>query len=267
MILSIRADLEYTLTGMNSILLQLEAAGMVDQQIIEANIEILTPHYFARVPGEDMIGERIWLQAEDSLTCHYSAKIAVTRENPDFSALPQVEMHRLSGDAVKYLMSSRYSESDKFQSFVEAEFGDLTGGPRIAAIRDWIAAKFEYTPGSSDGQTTAMDTFVQRRGICRDYAHVMVTLARASGIPARMVSVYGIGVEPQDFHAVAEVYLGDDWHLVDATGMCDAASMARIGVGRDAGDVAFMSVFGNGAQMVSQQVSVESDPDAVKTGG
>lgn len=259
MILSITAELEYEFFGLNSVLLQLEAAGMDDQKILTSNIDILTPHYFARVPGEDMIGDRIWLQAEDTLTCSYSARIEIDRPNPDFANLAQTPMHLLTGDAVKYLMSSRYSESDKFQHFVEAEFGHLSGGARIAAMRDWIENTFEYVPGSSDGQTTALDTFVQRTGICRDFAHVMVTLARASAIPARMVSVYGMGVTPQDFHAVAEVYLDGEWHLVDATGMSQADRIARIGVGRDAGDIAFMSIFGNGAQMISQKVTVESE--------
>jgi hypothetical protein len=68
--------------------------------------------------------------------------------------------------------------------------------------------------------------FVERRGVCRDYAHVMIALARAAHIPARMASAYALGVEPQDFHAVAEIYLAGDWHPVDATGMArgDATS-------------------------------------------
>jgi transglutaminase-like putative cysteine protease len=76
-------------------------------------------------------------------------------------------------------------------------------------------------------------------------------LARASAIPARYCSVYAPGVEPPDFHAVAEVFLADPttpgggaWHIVDATGMADPASAVKIGVGRDAADVSFMTAFG-----------------------
>ena len=72
----------------------------------------------------------------------------------------------------------------------------------------------------------------------------MICLARASQVPARMVSVYAPSVEPPDFHAVAEVWLDGAWRLVDATGMAEAPEMARIGVGRDAADIAFMMVFG-----------------------
>ncbi|MEL6737503.1 MAG: transglutaminase domain-containing protein, partial [Pseudomonadota bacterium] len=76
-------------------------------------------------------------------------------------------------------------------------------------------------------------------------------LARASAIPARYVACYAPGVTPQDFHAVAQVFLADPasvyhghWHLVDATGMADLEHAAIIGIGRDAGDVSFLTSFG-----------------------
>jgi transglutaminase-like putative cysteine protease len=86
--------------------------------------------------------------------------------------------------------------------------------------------------------------------VCRDYAHTLICFARAAAIPARFASGYGAKVKPQDFHAVAEVWLADadgvgDWHVVDATGMADAASFARIAVGRDAADTSFLTSYGN----------------------
>ena len=90
----------------------------------------------------------------------------------------------------------------------------------------------------------------------------MIVLARACSIPARFASVYAPDVTPQDFHAVAEVFLanpdgeGGAWHLVDPTGMATAADMVKIGVGRDALDVAFLTAFGT-VELVEQQVSVK----------
>ena len=110
-------------------------------------------------------------------------------------------------------------------------------------------------PAPATSSTTAVDTFLERKGICRDYAHAMIALARASQIPARIASVYAPDVDPSDFHAVAEVWLGGAWHLVDATGMATPGSMARIGVGRDAADISFMTVFGV-ARLNTQIVSV-----------
>ena len=124
-------------------------------------------------------------------------------------------------------------------------------GERVEAIREWVSDRFTYAPGSSDAHTTALDSFVERRGICRDFAHVVISLARASTIPARYVACYGPDVSPQDFHAVAEVFLhdpeskdGGTWQLVDATGMARADEIVKIGVGRDAADVSFLTSFG-----------------------
>jgi transglutaminase-like putative cysteine protease len=100
-------------------------------------------------------------------------------------------------------------------------------------------------PGSSNASTDALESFVSRQGVCRDFAHVLITLARASAIPARFVSVYAPSVLPQDFHAVAEVYLDDTWHLVDATGMAKGEEIAMIAVGRDATDTAFLTSYGD----------------------
>jgi transglutaminase-like putative cysteine protease len=122
-------------------------------------------------------------------------------------------------------------------------------------MRDWIARNFTYAPGSSQASTDAMQSYIERRGVCRDYAHVMVTLARASSIPARFVSGYAPDVAPQDFHALAEVFLDGAWHLVDATGMSEPGEVAKIGVGRDAADVAFLTSFGP-AVLVAQAVEV-----------
>jgi transglutaminase-like putative cysteine protease len=133
------------------------------------------------------------------------------------------------------------------------------------AIRDWIAGHLSYVPGSSHAGTTAIDTFHGGEGICRDYAHLMITLARAADIPARIASVYAPGVTPPDFHAVAEVYLGGAWHLVDATGMATAGDMAIIGVGRDIGDVAFLTAFGP-LVMNGQSVAVKADGAEVVAG-
>jgi transglutaminase-like putative cysteine protease len=158
---------------------------------------------------------------------------------------------------VPYLFPSRYCPSNRFVDLVESEFAGLAGGARIAAMRDWLQGHLSYEPGHSDAQTTAVDTYLARAGVCRDYAHLMIALARAADIPARIASVYAPGVDPPDFHAVAEVFLGDSWHLVDATGMASAPEMAVVGVGRDIGDVAFLTAFGP-LEMVGQSVSVRA---------
>ena len=250
MIIDLGTRFSFTLPAPIDILLQFEAAHIPEQTVLAARTSVLPAQHFARVAGQDQIGERIWVRGEGRIEVNYSAQVMIERQLFDLGTLGQLEPRMLPGETVQYLLPSLYCPAVRFQPFVEAEFANLQGGACVAAIRDWVAGHFEYTPGCSTNLTTALDSFVERRGICRDYAHVVIALARASGIPARYVSVYAPGVEPQDFHAVAEVFLADPsgqggtWQLVDATGMADAAEMVKIGVGRDAADVSFLSSFG-----------------------
>ncbi|MGR3502650.1 transglutaminase-like domain-containing protein [Pseudaestuariivita sp.] len=255
MTLVIDVTLDYALPTPTDLLLQIEVADVPSQTLSGVVFETSELAHMARVPADEGIGSRVWMRAEHAFQVTYHAEVEIDRPDADLQALPQTPPHLLPGDAVRYLMPSRYCPSDEFQSFVAAEFGELEGGARIAAMRDWIARAFSYVPGSSNAQTTALDTFVQRQGVCRDYAHVLVTLARASTVPARLASVYAPGVTPPDFHAVAEVFLDGAWRLVDATGMARASEMAVIGVGTDASNAAFLTSFGR-MDLVTQTVSV-----------
>ncbi|MCA1196384.1 transglutaminase family protein [Sphingomonas sp. R647] len=255
MSLSIRAQLDYWFELPTDVLLQFEAAAIPEQVVEATHLDITATEHFARVVSHDGIGERIWVRVEGQLLIDYRATVRIERLLDDCQRLPVIAPHQLPGETVQYLMASRYCPSDQFECFVEAEFGKVSDGAKVIAMRDWIASHVSYVQGASNSETTALDTFVKRQGICRDYAHVMITFARAAGIPARIASVYALGVEPPDFHAVAEVFLGGAWHLIDATGMAEAHAMAKIGIGRDAADVAFLTAFGT-AEMKRQNVSV-----------
>lgn len=253
--LSISSMLDYELDEPTDILLQIEVAEIPEQRVLNTHIDLSPVEHFARVPAQDNIGERIWLRVNGRLTVHYRCEVAIERILADPATLRAVPHHLLPGEVIPYLMPSRFCPSDQFQDFVASNFFHLAEGPRVAAIRDWVHAHLTYVPGSSHAQTSAVDTFHSGQGICRDYAHLTVTLVRACGIPARIASVYALGVEPQDFHAVAEVFLGGEWHLIDATGMAREGAMGKIGIGRDAADIAFLNAFGH-ARMRAQAVDV-----------
>ena len=87
---------------------------------------------------------------------------------------------------------------------------------------------------------TAVDTLLLGQGVCRDYAHLVVTLLRAVNVPARLVAVYAPGCDPMDFHAVAEAFVDGTWRVVDATCLAPRQTMVRIATGRDAADTAFL---------------------------
>ena len=229
-------------------LLQFEAADLPEQRILASNSRVTPGDTISRVPAQDDIGERIWLNAEGRIEVQYEAQVEVNRTLHDLETLDAYPVHRLPGTGVKFLLDSRYCHSTQFAEFVDQQFGSSVGGARVAAIRDWVGRHVQYVPGSSGPDTTATDTFHSGQGICRDSTHLFVTLARASAIPARYVACYAPGVTPQDFHAVAEVYLADPegggtWQLIDATGMANLKQAVKIGVGRDAADVSFVTSF------------------------
>lgn len=255
MILDLNVRLHYHLPRTTDLLLQIEAAETNGQTVNHTRIETSETAHFSRISGEDGIGERIWLSVGDDFSCDYAAQIEITRLGSDLTAFPAVSPHLLPSEIAHYLMPSRYCPSDEFHNFVMAEFGGLSGGALICALQQWVSEKINYAPGSSTAQTTALDSFVQRQGVCRDFAHLMIALARAAAIPARFASVYAPNVTPQDFHAVCELYLDGNWHLVDATGMATAQDIAIIGVAPDAAGVAFMTTYGP-ATFKQQSVSV-----------
>lgn len=249
--IQISSSFAFHLEQPTDVLLQFEAAVIPEQQLLSSNTQMTTAKHFARIPAQDAIGERIWIRAEGDYRVEYEAQVDVQRIVNDLENLSALDAHDLPGEAVEYVFDSRYCQADRMQGLVQDTFGTLSGGAKVAAMRDWIASNFTYEPGVSDATTTALDTFVERRGICRDFAHVMIAFARAATIPARYVSCYAPSVSPPDFHAVAEVFLEDPqvpgggaWQLVDATGMADPAKTVKIGIGRDAADVSLLTSFG-----------------------
>mgnify|MGYP000740054652 CR=1 FL=1 len=251
MTISIRSSFAFTTKAPTDALLQFAVADIPEQQLLSSRTGMTDAHRCARIPAQEDIGERVWVRADGRFEVQHEARVEIRRQLVDLPALEQLEPHQMPAAPVKYLFDSRYCQADQFQSFVGDEFGGTSGGARIEAIREWVADKFTYAPGSSDASTTAHDSFIERRGICRDYAHMVVTLARASVIPARFVACYAPDVTPPDFHAVAEVFLkdpsgdgGGTWQLIDATGMAKADEIVKIGVGRDAADVSFLTSFG-----------------------
>ncbi|CUH39740.1 Transglutaminase-like superfamily protein [Jannaschia seosinensis] len=253
--LNIEAALSYEFAAPTDMLMQVEVARMAGQEIVSDGLWTTPVEDFSRISAESALGTRAWMRAEGRLDVTYRAEIDVIRPDWNISALPAVAPRFLNAEATSFLMPSRYCPSDQFQSFAGAEFDGLFGGALIMAMRDWIEETFEYVAGVSTSATTARDTFLQRQGVCRDYAHVMIAMSRAMGVPARFASVYAPFVDPPDFHAVAEVWLDGAWHLVDPTGMATPSQIAIVGIGRDAAEVSFLTTFGP-AVLVSQKVMV-----------
>ena len=144
-------------------------------------------------------------------------------------------------DRSTYLRPSRYAECDKFFGFAAGQFdSSLPDGELLNQVTAYVEDRLSYIPGASDPIDGAADTLLAGAGVCRDYAHLVVSLLRALNIPARLVAVYAPGCDPMDFHAVAEAIIDGQWVVVDATRLAPRQSLVRIATGRDAADTAFL---------------------------
>lgn len=254
--LEIDVMLDYQLAEPADVLLQIEVAQMADQRLVGDNMTANSSEPLRSAAGGDEIGRRSWVLGQGPLHVVYSALVDIDRPAAiDIAGLEATDPRMLPAEVIPYLLPSRYVECERFASFVKREFGAYPGGAMVATMCDWIADRVDYVSGSSNGDTTASATFVRRQGVCRDFAHLLAAFARAAEIPARVVSAYAPDVFPQDFHAVVELWLDDEWRLIDPTGMAATNEIARIVVGRDAADIAFMTVFGT-AEMMAQTVKV-----------
>lgn len=257
--LSVDLEMSYRLGADRSALLSVEAAHCAGQ-IVRRERLVIDNATINRIAGEGGVGTRLWAHVDTGiLRVRYSADIEVTRPDIALAGLTAAPMHALPAEALTYLRPSRFCQSDEFAGFVSKRFGHVDGGAKVMAIRDWVSDEIAYREASSNAQTTVLDTFARREGVCRDFAHMVCALCRAANIPARYAAVYGPGVTPQDFHAVAQVWL-NGWYLVDATGMCAADTMAVIAVGRDACDAPFMET-ADDATLLAQTVSVRTTSD------
>src|SRR5690606_31388838 len=139
------------------------------------------------------------------LNVEYRAQMAMTPEVDSPGEVNEMLTAQLPPDVLTSLNPSRYCESDLLGRFAFQEFGQLHRGySRVQAICNWVYEQLDYTPGSTNSMTTAADVLLQRTGVCRDYAHLAITLCRGVGIPARYVAGYALNLQPPDFHGFME---------------------------------------------------------------
>jgi transglutaminase-like putative cysteine protease len=162
-------------------------------------------------------------------------------------------------DELIYLRPSRYCQSDILFPTARAQFSGLSGHVLLDAVTSWVSGTLNYVSGSSRGTDGATRTLLERRGVCRDYAHLVIAMLRALDMPARMAAVYAPGLAPMDFHAVAEAFIDGEWWLVDATRLAPRQSMLRIATGRDAADISFLSNHWANVAITSMRVTATAD--------
>lgn len=173
---------------------------------------------------------------------------------PDAIALEaeQLPVEKLPDDVLLYLMPSRYCETDKLADIAWKLFEHTKPGwPRVQAINDFVHNHIRFDYQKAHPSKTALGVYEEKTGVCRDFAHLAVTLNRCMNIPARYVTGYlgDIGVPPDpapmDFSGWYEVYLSGKWHTFDARHNEPRIGRILMGTGRDAADVALTTSFGH----------------------
>jgi hypothetical protein len=245
-------DLQYDVRAAGcDFIFNVQAARTPHQKVLSEKLEINQPiarygfvdaqtgTWFMRLRA-DQGPLRVYCESVLDLTHHC--------ERP--ARLAEVPISGLPAAALPYIYPSRYCQSDRLIKFAFGQFGKLNMGySRVQAIRDWVQDHVEFLSGTSDANTSAIDTLVTKQGVCRDFAHLMIALCRAVNIPARFATGMDYGADPElgppDFHAYVEAYVGHRWYLFDPSGTAIPMGFIRLATGRDAADCAFSSIFGS----------------------
>jgi len=180
----------------------------------------------------------------------------VIRDNGVPDVMPvkarQAKVEDLPNDVLVYLLGSRYCDTDKLATLAWKRFGKTKPGwPLLKAILDYTHERITFGYSHARADRTASEGHTERKGVCRDYAHLAITLCRCMNIPARYCTGYlgDIGVppdpSPMDFSGWFEAYLGGTWHTLDARHNKPRIGRLLMARGRDATDAAISTAFGN----------------------
>jgi transglutaminase-like putative cysteine protease len=239
---SVSVDVDWTAQDDASAVLLVRAAGAPDQEIVEETLDVEG----ARVEEGPALGDGgrpLRLHARPgAVRLRYRALVDVEQDGRAAIAdgLPLPPASQLPFSLLPWTLPSRYAPSDRLGATAQAELGL---GPReralLPAAAEWVRSRIAYIPGASDALTAADETLMRRQGVCRDMAHLAVSLLRALEIPARVVACYAPLLDPPDFHALVEAHDGEAWRLMDATGLAPVETIVRVACGRDAAAVAW----------------------------
>jgi transglutaminase-like putative cysteine protease len=194
---------------------------------------------------------------------------------PDVRApdVPVLAVEELPESALPFLLASRYCETEKLMPLAWNLFGGITSArARVEAIVDWVHNHIQFGYPYARSTRTAWEGYEERIGVCRDFAHLAVTLCRCVNIPARYCTGYlgDIGIAPidapMDFSAWFEVFVEGAWYTYDARHNEPRIGRIVMARGRDATDVAITTAFGSALlsrfDVITEEVlpAVEAEP-------
>lgn len=248
MLFQVQSSLSYEVAKRSAIILNVHALRTLSQQVLEEEF-VVEPRVrceeFLSATGENRF-VRLDTGRAKAVQIRYSARVETEATRFRRAKIDAVPITQLDRTIIPYLYPSRYCQSDRLGKLAWDKFGHLKHPyERAAAVTQWIHKNVDYLRGSTNSATSAFDTVTQRAGVCRDFAHLGIALCRALSIPARYFSGYAYRLDPPDFHACFEVFIGNRWYIFDATRLVSLNGMVRIATGRDAADASIATIFGN----------------------
>ena len=272
-------------------MVRLELSTQLAYEVLDAGCDFIFSIHAAHTPRQTVVHEALQLSqnlpvsfytdpatqnrflrlraAAGPFTLNYRAVLDIRHFEATARDLVELSAQALPGEVLTYLSPSRYCQSDRLMNLASQKFGNLPMGySRAQAICDWVRQHVRFQSNSSNSNTSAIDTVIERVGVCRDFAHLMIALCRAVNLPARMTSGMDYGADPvlgpPDFHAYVEVYLSDGissrWFMFDPSGTATPMGFVRFCTGRDAADIAFATIFGR-VNMMQPLISIGPLPN------
>jgi transglutaminase-like putative cysteine protease len=213
------------------------------------------------------------LLAPGSTTIEHDALVAVSANPDNHGIAPRfVPLSKVPRSVLRYTLPSRYCDADNVIEFAKDLFGKIPPGiDLVQAICDWVHEKIEYRTGSGLSNISASQILDRGYGVCRDFAHVAITLCRAFDLPTRYVTGHlpDIGRiapgTPMDFHAYFEVYLGE-WLTFDARFNVPRIGRIKVAHGLDAVDGAFATLYGEAPLKDFAVWAYQVNPEEVSVG-
>ena len=163
----------------------------------------------------------------------------------------QTPVAELPDETLIFLLGSRYCETDRLSETAWQLFENSPSDwLRVQAICDFVNQHISFGYQHARCTKSAWEVYQEKTGVCRDYAHLAITLCRCMNIPARYCSGYlgDMGIPPpygvMDFAGWFEAYLDGQWYIFDARNNMPRIGRVLIARGRDAADVPISCSFG-----------------------
>ena len=266
--LHLAIDLQYDVAPPNAdFIFNVQAAHAPQQKVVWEELQVSQPVPLVMHTDAATRNRTLRLTAgPGNLTLRYRATLDITQHQAHPDGVFETPVAQLPADALAYIYPSRYCQSDCVTAMAMQLFGQMPQGyRRVQAIKEWVQSQVSFESNTSNSMTSALDTLNDHKGVCRDFAHLMITMCRALNIPARFTTAIDYGADPAlgptDFHAYVEVYLDHRWYMFDPSGTAIPMGFVRIGTGRDAADASFATIFGSvTAQPPRIDISAQVNP-------